>query len=69
MAETNNVSRVELDIDVAAWGVGLAAGLGGLCLGIGAWFSTFASQWPVIRPFIDGDRVRDRLAEIERQRS
>ncbi|MCY7319634.1 MAG: hypothetical protein LH617_13105 [Ramlibacter sp.] len=56
-------------VDVAVWGIGLAAGVVGLCLGVGAWWSTFASQWPVVRSFIDGDRVRDRLAEIERQRS
>lgn len=54
--------------DVPAWVVGLVAGAGGLCAGIGAWFSTFAAQWPVIRPFIDDERVRERLAEIERPR-
>lgn len=43
-------------------GLALAAGL---AMGLGLWFSTFTAQWPIVRPFIDAERVRQRAKELE----
>ena len=51
----------------ASWIVAVLSGVGGLCLGLGLWFSTFVTQWPVVRQFIDAERVRQRMVEIENQ--
>jgi hypothetical protein len=48
-----------------AWGVAALAGVGGLCLGLGLWFSTLVTQWPVVRQFIDAEKVRQRIVEID----
>ena len=51
----------------AFWVVAVLSGVGGLCLGLGLWFSTFVTQWPVVRQFIDAEKVRQRTIEIEGQ--
>ena len=50
-----------------SWIFAALSGVGGLCLGLGLWFSTFATQWPVVRQFIDAERVRRRIAQIDSQ--
>ena len=47
-----------------SWIYAALAALGGLFLGVGLWFSTFAAQWPVVRPFVDADKVRQRSVEL-----
>ena len=47
-----------------AWILAALAALGGLCLGIGLWFSTFATQWPIVRPFVDAEKVRQRSVQL-----
>ena len=37
---------------------------GGVCIGLSIWFSTFYSQWPVLRAYIDVDRVKERAKEL-----
>ena len=49
----------------ASWIVAVLSGVGGLCLGLGLWFSTFVTQWPVVRQFIDAEKVRQRIIEID----
>ena len=49
----------------ASWVFAVLAGVGGLCLGVGLWFTTFVEQWPVVRQFIDADRVRRRSGEFD----
>ena len=49
----------------ASWIVAVLSGVGGLCLGLGLWFSTFVTQWPVVRQFIDTEKVRQRIIEID----
>jgi hypothetical protein len=49
------------------WMLAVLSGAGGLCLGLGLWFTTFVEQWPAIRQFIDADRVRQRSLELEAQ--
>ena len=51
----------------ASWVVAVLSGVGGLCLGLGLWFSTFVTQWPVVRQFIDAEKVRQRIVEIDDQ--
>jgi hypothetical protein len=51
----------------AFWVVAVLSGVGGLCLGLGLWFSTFVTQWPVVRQFIDAEKVRQRIVEIDDQ--
>ena len=51
----------------ASWIFAALSGVGGLCLGLGLWFSTFVAQWPVVRQFIDAERVRQRTIEIDGQ--
>ena len=46
------------------WILATLAGVGGFCLGLGLWFTTFIEQWPVVRQFIDAERVRKRSAEL-----
>lgn len=53
----------------ASWVVAVLSGVGGLCLGLGLWFSTFVTQWPVVRQFIDAEKVRQRIIEIDDQGS
>ena len=53
----------------ASWIVAVLSGVGGLCLGLGLWFSTFVTQWPVVRQFIDAEKVRQRIIEIDDQGS
>jgi len=53
----------------ASWVFAALSGVGGLCLGLGLWFSTFVTQWPVVRQFIDEEQVRLRITEIDNQRS
>ena len=48
------------------WILAVLSGVGGACLGVGLWFSTFVEQWPVVRPFIDAERVRQRSLELDR---
>jgi len=47
-----------------SWIYAAVAALGGVCLGIGLWFSTFAKQWPLVRPFVDAEKVRQRRLEL-----
>lgn len=49
------------------WILTVLAGVGGVCLGLGLWFSTFVEQWPAVRQFIDAERVRQRSRELEAQ--
>ncbi len=49
------------------WMLAVISGLGGVCLGLGLWFSTFVAQWPAVRQFIDAERVRQRSLELEAQ--
>jgi len=53
----------------ACWVFAALCGVGGLCLGLGLWFSTFVTQWPVVRQFIDAEQVRQRAIEIDDQGS
>jgi len=53
----------------ASWVFAALSGVGGVCLGLGLWFSTFVTQWPVVRQFIDAELVRQRIIEIDDQRS
>ena len=53
----------------APWVFAALSGVGGLCLGLGLWFSTFVTQWPVVRQFIDAEQVRQRAIEIDDQGS
>jgi hypothetical protein len=46
------------------WILATLSVLGGFCLGLGLWFTTFVEQWPVVRQFIDAERVRQRSAEL-----
>jgi hypothetical protein len=46
------------------WMLATLSVLGGFCLGLGLWFTTFVEQWPVVRPFIDAERVRQRSVEL-----
>jgi len=41
--------------------ISLAAGL---CIGLGVWFSSFSSQWPILQRFIDVERVNQRANEL-----
>lgn len=50
------------------WILAVLAGVGGVCLGLGLWFSTFVEQWPAVRQFIDAERVRQRSIELDEQR-
>jgi len=50
-----------------SWIFAALSGVGGLCIGLGLWFSTFVTQWPVVRQFIDAERVRQRIVEIDSQ--
>ena len=50
-----------------SWIVAVLSGVGGLCLGLGLWFSTFVTQWPVVRQFIDTEKVRQRIVEFDDQ--
>ena len=47
------------------WILAVLAGLGGVCLGLALWFSTFVEQWPAMRQFIDAERVRQRSRELD----
>jgi hypothetical protein len=47
------------------WILAVLSGVGGVCLGIGLWFSTFVEQWPAMRQFIDAERVRQRSRELD----
>jgi len=49
------------------WMLAVLAAAGGVCLGLGLWFSTFVEQWPAVRQFIDAERVRQRSIELEAQ--
>lgn len=49
----------------AHWAYAVMAGVGGLCIGLGLWFTTFVEQWPVIRQFIDAEQVRRRSKELD----
>jgi hypothetical protein len=49
------------------WVLAVLAGVGGVCLGLALWFSTFVEQWPAVRQFIDAERVRQRSLELEAQ--
>lgn len=49
------------------WVLAVVAGAGGVCLGLGLWFSTFVEQWPAVRQFIDAGRVRQRSLELDAQ--
>jgi len=51
----------------ASWIFAALSGVGGLCLGLGIWFTTFVAQWPVVRQFIDVEQVRRRAIEIDDQ--
>jgi hypothetical protein len=51
----------------ASWIVAVLSGIGGLSLGLGLWFSTFVAQWPVVRQFIDAEKVRQRIVEFDDQ--
>ena len=51
----------------ASWIFAALSGVGGLCIGLGLWFSTFVAQWPVVRQFIDAEKVRQRTIEIDDQ--
>jgi len=48
----------------ASWLFSAIAGAAGVCLGLGLWFTTFAAQWPVVRQFLDADRVHRRMTEL-----
>ena len=37
---------------------------GGVCIGLSIWLSTFSSQWPVLRAYIDVDRIKKRAKEL-----
>ena len=50
-----------------SWIGAVLSGMGGLCLGLGLWFSTFVTQWPVVRQFIDAEKVRQRIVEFDDQ--
>ena len=50
-----------------SWLLAVLAGVGGLCLGLGLWFTTFVEQWPAVRPYIDAEKVRQRATEIDRR--
>ena len=54
-----------LQSNAASWIFAALSGVGGLCLGLGLWFSTFVTQWPVVRQFIDAEKVRQRIKEID----
>ena len=49
------------------WILAVLSGVGGVCLGLGLWFSTFVEQWPAIRQFIDAEGVRQRSLELDAQ--
>jgi hypothetical protein len=49
------------------WILAVLSGVGGVCLGLALWFSTFVEQWPAVRQFIDAERVRQRSLELEAQ--
>ena len=49
------------------WILAVLSGAGGVCLGLGLWFSTFVEQWPAIRQFIDAEGVRQRSLELDAQ--
>lgn len=49
------------------WSLTVLSGVGGVCLGLGLWFSTFVAQWPAVRQFIDAERVRQRSLELDAQ--
>lgn len=49
------------------WILAVLSGVGGVCLGLGLWFSTFVEQWPAVRQFIDAGRVRQRSVELDAQ--
>jgi hypothetical protein len=49
------------------WLLAVLSGVGGVCLGLGLWFSTFVAQWPAVRQFIDAERVRQRSIELDQQ--
>jgi len=51
----------------ASWIFAVLSGVGGLCLGLGLWFSTFVAQWPVVRQFIDAEQVHQRTIEFDDQ--
>jgi hypothetical protein len=50
-----------------SWVIAAISAVGGVCIGLGLWFSTFVTQWPVVRQFIDAERVRQRSIEIDDQ--
>ena len=49
------------------WILAVLSGAGGVCLGLGLWFTTFVEQWPAMRQFIDAERVRQRSRELDAQ--
>lgn len=49
------------------WAFALLAAAGGVCIGLGLWFATFVQQWPVVRQFVDAEKVRQRAGELDAQ--
>lgn len=37
---------------------------GGVCIGLGIWFSYFVTQWPIVSAFIDRESVESRAREL-----
>ncbi len=45
----------------------VAAVFAGLSLGLGIWFFSFISTWPVVRSYIDKEKIRKRYEELNRE--
>jgi hypothetical protein len=44
---------------VAPWIYTLAAAFGGVCLGLATWFDSSLATWPVMRDYLDLERLRN----------
>lgn len=49
-----------------AWLYTLGAALGGVLLGLNIWFEKSLLSWPVLREFLDRDRLRDARVDDEK---
>jgi hypothetical protein len=49
-----------------AWLYTLGAALGGVLLGMGKWYESSLLSWPVLREFLDRDRLRDARIDDEK---
>ncbi len=42
----------------------LLALVGGVCIALGVWFSSFAIQWPIVSRYVDQEAVNARAEEL-----